>query len=88
MAAFVFAYNQLVTEKKEIIVNVEIIRRALCVTDALQEEKYRLEDEMSVFVEMMQNIVTENARVAQDQTVAFGAAWWSLLRSAETRKWR
>ena len=61
------AYNQLVTEKKEIIAKAEIIRRTLCITDALQEEKGKLEEEMAVLVEMTQNIVAENARVAQDQ---------------------
>ena len=39
----------------------------LCGTEALREEKVRLEDEMSVLVEMTQNIVAENARIAQDQ---------------------
>ena len=67
-AAFISAFNQLVTEKKEIIANTEIIRRTLCVTDALEEEKRRLEDEMSVLVEMTQSTVAENARIAQDQT--------------------
>ena len=66
-AAFISAYNQLVTEKKEIIANAEIIRKTLCVTDVLQEEKGKLEEEMAVLVEMTQNIVAENARVAQDQ---------------------
>ncbi len=66
-AAFVSAYNQLVTEKKEIIANAEIIRNTLCAADGLQEEKQKLEDEMAVVVEMTQNIVAENARVAQDQ---------------------
>ena len=66
-AAFVSAYNQLVTEKKEITANAEIIRKTLCVTDVLQEEKGKLEEEMAVLVEMTQNIVAENARVAQDQ---------------------
>lgn len=61
------AYNQLVTEKKEIVANAEIIRKTLCVTDALQEEKGKLEEEMAVLVKMTQNIVAENARVAQDQ---------------------
>ncbi len=45
----------------------EIICKTLCVTDALQEEKSKLEVEMAVPVEMTQNIVAENARVAQDQ---------------------
>lgn len=61
------AYNRLVTEKKEIIANAEIIRKTLCVTDALQEEKDKLEEDMAVLVEMTQTIVAENARVAQDQ---------------------
>ena len=66
-AAFISAYNQLVTEKKEIIANAEFIRKTLCVTNALQEEKRKLEEEMAVLVKMTQNIVAENARVAQDQ---------------------
>lgn len=61
------AYNKLVTEKKEIIANAELIRRTLCVTDSLLAEKKQLEDEMSIVVEMMQSIVEENARVAQNQ---------------------
>lgn len=65
--AFVAAYNQLVTEKKEIIANTEIIRRTLCVTTALVEERDRLEADMAVLVEMTQNIVAENARIAQNQ---------------------
>ena len=66
-AAFVSAYNKLVTEKKEIIANAELIRRTLCLTDTLQEEKRRLESEMAVLVDMTQNIIAENARIAQDQ---------------------
>ena len=61
------AYNQLVTEKKEIIANAELVRKTLCATDALQIEKQRLEDELSMIVYMTQSIVTENARIAQDQ---------------------
>ncbi len=66
-AAFVSAYNQLVSERAEIIANAEIIRQTLCRTDALEEEKHTLEDEMSVVVEMAQGIIAENARIAQNQ---------------------
>jgi hypothetical protein len=66
-AAFVSAYNQLLTEKNEIIANTELIRKTLCMTDALEEEKQKLEDEMTVLVEMTQSIVAENARIAQNQ---------------------
>lgn len=65
--AFVSAYNQLVTEKREIIINTELIRKTLCATDALREEKKRLEEEITVLVEMTQSIINENARVAQNQ---------------------
>ena len=66
-AAFVSAYNKLVTEKKEILANTEIIRRTLCNADALQEEKRQLENEMAVLADMAQTIIAENARIAQDQ---------------------
>lgn len=65
--AFVSAYNQLVTEKKEIIANAEIVRVTLCATDDLQAEKEHLENEISMIVSMTQNIVAENARIAQNQ---------------------
>jgi hypothetical protein len=37
------------------------------VTDALQKEKSRLDDEMSMLVEMTQNIVAENTCIAQNE---------------------
>ena len=66
-ALFIKAYNELISEKKEIIANAELIRKTLCTTDGLLEEKQKLEDEILVLVEMTQNVVAENARVAQDQ---------------------
>lgn len=66
-ALFVKAYDELVSEKNEIIANAELICQTLCTTDSLLEEKQRLEDEILVLVEMTQNLVAENARVAQDQ---------------------
>ena len=58
--AFVSAYSKLVTERKEIIANAALIRRTLCNTDALQEEKRRLESEMAVLVDMVNNCIAEN----------------------------
>ena len=86
-AAFVSAYNQLVTEKEEIIANVELIRKTLCVTDALQEEKSKLEEEMAVLVEMTQNIVAENARIAQNQD-EYQKRYDSLVKRYDTAKAR
>ena len=65
--AFIDAYNQLVSEKKEIVANTELIRKKVCDTTKLTEEKEQLEQEMNVLVEMTQNIVADNARVAQSQ---------------------
>lgn len=86
-AAFVSAYNQLVTEKKEIIANAEIIRRTLCATDSMQEERQKLEDEMLVLVEMTQSIVAENARIAQDQD-EYRNRYDGLVQRYETAKTR
>ena len=47
--------------------NIRGIRRTLCNIDALQEEKRRLESEMAVLVDMVNNCIAENARIAQDQ---------------------
>ena len=66
-ALFIKAYNELISEKKEIIANAEVIRKTLCTTNTMLAEKQRLEDEILVLVEMTQNLVAENARVAQDQ---------------------
>ena len=65
--AFVAAFNRLVTEREEIIANVEVIRQTLCDTTALESEKATLGQELAVLVEMTQNCIAENARVAQDQ---------------------
>lgn len=66
-AAFISAFNRLMAEKKEIIANVELMRRTFCATEALQEEKFRAASEMSLLSGMMQKLVDSNARVAQDQ---------------------
>lgn len=85
-------YNKLVSEKSEIVANAETIRETLCRTDALEEEKRSLENDMAVLAGMVQNIIGENARIAQNQgeyqerynglverydlMKGFGAAWW------------
>ena len=56
-----------VTARKEIIANVEFIRRTLCDTNASQEEKRWLESEMAVLVDIVNNYIAENARIAPEQ---------------------
>ena len=66
-AAFVTAFNRLVTERDEIIANARLVRQTLCDTTALAEEKAKLQQELAVLVEMTEKAVRENARIAQDQ---------------------
>ena len=82
---FIKAYNELLSEKKEIIENAEIIRKTLCKTESMIEEKQRLEDEILVLVEMTQNLVAENARVAQDQN-EYQNRYDGLVQRYETAK--
>ena len=64
---FVKAMNQLITEKEEILENLQLIRTTLCDKEDLIKQKESLGEEIAVTVEMTQNIVAENARVAQNQ---------------------
>lgn len=66
-AAFVTAFNKLVTEREEIAANARLVRQTLCDTTALAEEKAKLQQELAVLVEMTEKAVRENARIAQDQ---------------------
>ena len=73
-AAFVTAFNRLVTERagascasEGIAANARLARQTLCDTTELEQEKAGLQQELAVLVEMTQNCIAENARVAQDQ---------------------
>ena len=64
---FVQAVNQLLVEKKEIIANLELIRKTVFDNSALEIEQKTLQEEMTVLVQVIQNFADENARIAQDQ---------------------
>lgn len=75
-AAFVTAFNKLVTEREEVIANARLVRQTLYDTSELEQEKAALGQEslkglakasLAVLVEMTQNCIAENARIAQDQ---------------------
>ncbi len=65
--AFVTAFNKLATEREEIVANATLVRQTLCDTAELESEKAALGQELAVLVEMTQNCIAENARIAQDQ---------------------
>ena len=66
-AAFVKAFNRLVTEREEIVANARLVRQTLCDTTALTEEKAKLQQELTVLVEMTEKCIRDNARIAQNQ---------------------
>ena len=65
---FVTALNKLISKREDIISGLMESAEILYDTTALETEKKRLWDEMSVLAEMVQNAINENAHVALDQT--------------------
>lgn len=51
---------------EEIVINATLVRQTLCDTTELEREKAVLGQELAVLVEMTQNCIAENARIAQD----------------------
>jgi hypothetical protein len=64
---FVLALNQLLTDKNEIITNLEEINNTLLDTASAEAERGTLQNELVVVAELIQKCVEENARIAQNQ---------------------
>lgn len=64
---FVKAVNILFTEKDEIIENFNAIKDTLFDVRELETERLRLQEELNVVAEMIQQCVNENARIALNQ---------------------
>ena len=65
---FIKAVNILTTEKDEIAANFQAIKGQLFSTGELETEQSRLQEELNVVAELIQQCVRENAHVALDQT--------------------
>ncbi len=65
---FIKAANAIFEERAGIIEDFEEVQRQQYDTGQLEEERLRLQDELNVVAEMMQQCINENARVALDQT--------------------
>lgn len=66
-AAFVRAFNEVFLAKAEVIENAKSIRKMLCETSNLERQKEEIENERNVIGQMIQDLITENTRVVQDQ---------------------
>ena len=59
--AFISAVNQLISEKEEVIANVELVCQTICNTESLEYQLSILEEELGMLVNMVQNGINENA---------------------------
>ena len=64
---FIKAVNELISEKKEIIENLKIIRLTLFDTTELISRRDKLQENITILAEMAQSCIAENARTAQSQ---------------------
>lgn len=64
---FVRAFNELLEERDDLIANAKLIMKMVCQTDGLVKEKQQIESEMDVVTNMIQDLITENSKIAQDQ---------------------
>lgn len=65
--AFVTAFNRLYDGKATILENLRLVQEQVCDTTSLEAEQRKLADEMQILVDMVQNCISENARIAQNQ---------------------
>ena len=66
-AAFLRAVNRVIADRKEILKELRAVRDTLTGTEELEKEQKRLAEQMNVDADAVQEIIAENARVAQDQ---------------------
>lgn len=67
-AAFVKAVNQLLKGKDDMLENIRLVREQICDTADLEVESQQLMEEMKLLSDMVQKCISEDARIAQDQT--------------------
>ncbi len=82
---FVSAFNKLIPEKDEILCNMEIIIQTLCDTTSLEEQARTLSDEITMLVAMTQDLINQNAYVAQNQE-EYQKRYESMTRKYESKK--
>ena len=65
---FVKVMNKLLRGKKDMLENIRLVREQICDTAELEAENQRLMEEMNMLSDRVQKCISENARIAQDQT--------------------
>ena len=65
--AFIRVVNSLITDRKEVLTELRTVRDMLTGTEELEKEQKKLAEQMNVDADAVQNLIAENARVAQNQ---------------------
>ncbi len=65
---FVKVMNKLLRGKKDMLENIRLVREQICDTAELEAEDQCLMEEMNMLSDRVQKCISENARIAQDQT--------------------
>ena len=84
---FVSAFNELLAEKKEILSNIEIVRKTLCDTSELTAERERLHAELAMLAEMTRACVEEKQSAPVDQA-EYQARYNGLVEKYNTSRQR
>ena len=84
---FIRAANELISEKAAIITDYDAIKEMLFATDEQEAKRDELQQEMDVVSGMIQDSISENARVALDQT-EFQKRYDALVRRFDDAKSR
>lgn len=84
---FVSAFNELLAEKKEILSNIEIVRKTFCDTSELTAERERLHAELAMLAEMTRACVEEKQSAPVDQD-EYQARYNGLVEKYNTSRQR
>lgn len=82
---FISAFNKLLGDKDEILENMDVIIQVLTNTTELGTQARDLAEEIAILVEMTQDLITQNALVAQDQE-EYQRRYDSMVERYETKK--
>jgi site-specific DNA recombinase len=65
--SFVRAANRLIENKADVLDSITLLKERLTDTEALEEERDRLSTDLNLLADKVQQLIAENARVAQNQ---------------------
>ena len=83
--AFIRAVNSLITDRRGIIRELRSVMKELTGTEGLEAKQQRLAEQMNVDADAVEQIIEENARVAQDQA-EYSIRYEALVSRFETTK--